>query len=610
MKICPKCLARYDDEQDFCSEDGTELRHIHVEDADDKMLGRVLDGRWLIEEKIGEGGMGAVYRGQQTSVGRKVAVKTLRGALADTEEYVERFFREANVASTLNHPHCVTIYDFGQDKTDHVLYLAMEFLEGRELGDVLHQGALPLRDALTIGIQVCSALAAAHQSNVVHRDLKPDNIFLVAVPGGEIFVKVLDYGIAKNLDAESSTVTRTGQIFGTPAYMSPEQCQSADVDPRSDLYSLGVILYELVSGRPPFGGETPLKTLLAHVNTEAKPPSKMGVMVPEGVESIIMRLLAKDPDERFQAALDVRAALEAELDALPDDALDVVPTQQMSPEEADSLAQTLPFESLAADGGQRLVDLEGVQRATTDAMRTPAPTETADPLDEREPVGQTGSSRVGLWVVVALVLAAAGGAYVMMKKDVQAGAVDDAATTRASTAGESDETTAGNAKAADPSRLVALEIAAERLHRAVAAGADAQRERAEAAATDTKRTKKSRVQKRRKTRSARDEKGNSPLLPVLTQAGARRVIASHNDEITACFEKGLLRDPNFGGEVEVRTVIAADGKVANADVVSSTVDAKDVESCVVSRVESWTFPETGDGRVKVLTTPFRFEAPK
>ncbi len=328
MKICPTCLGRYDDEQERCPDDDTALRHIHVEDAtEDRLLGRALDGRWLVEEKIGEGGMGAVYRGQQTSVGRPVAIKTLRGALADTQEYVERFFREANVASTLNHPHCVTIYDFGQDRDDHVLYLTMEYLEGRSLHEELRQRRVSLREALTIGVQLCSALAAAHGAKIVHRDLKPDNIFLVDVPGGELFIKVLDFGIAKHLESKDTPVTRTGQIFGTPAYMSPEQCQSADVDPRSDLYSVGVILYELVSGRPPFCAETPLKTLLAHVSSEAEPPSHAGISVPEGVEAIIMRLLEKDPDERFGDALEVREALEAQLDELPADVLDAVPSR-------------------------------------------------------------------------------------------------------------------------------------------------------------------------------------------------------------------------------------------------------------------------------------------
>jgi hypothetical protein len=209
---------------------------------------------------------------------------------------------------------------------------------------------------------------------------------------------------------------------------------------------------------------------------------------------------------------------------------------------------------------------------------------------------------------LALALAVGGGAYVVTQDDGsgETGEPEAVAT---------DEKTSEEEPAAqaDPNRLVALGIASERLHRAIGAGDEAHRESARALADKKTRPKKrvrkkdTRNKKSTRNKKTKSDKGSSALLPVLTQAGARRIIASHNDEITACFEKGLLRDPDFGGGVKVRMVIAAEGNVANADVVESTVDAEDVESCIVKRVESWTFPETGDGRVKVLTTPFRFK---
>jgi serine/threonine-protein kinase len=621
-------MGRHEDAQDFCPDDGTELRHIHTaSSAQDKMIGRVLDGRWVIEEKIGEGGMGAVYRGQQTSVGRQVAVKTLRGALADTEEYVERFFREANVASTLNHPHCVTIYDFGQDTEDHVLYLAMEYLDGTELSERLHQGSLRLADTLTISIQICSALAAAHRANIVHRDLKPDNIFLVDVPGDELFVKVLDFGIAKNLDAESTGVTRTGQIFGTPAYMSPEQCQSADVDPRSDLYSLGVILYELVSGQPPFGADTPLKTLLAHVGTPAEPPSKLGFEVPEGVEAIIMRLLEKDPDKRFDHALEVRDALDEQAQTLADDQLQMAPTHQSDDRDKKARATTgtLVFDELAADGGRELVNLEDIQQKT-EVYHKPAtgdpldddpvddePLETA-PVDDEQPAGDDASSGGPPWAIVAVVVVAGTAAmlFAFNQTDDQSAPKEPLVT---------HETSDAPAVAVEehnpPEKIIALELAVDRIARAVDSSVRSQSEAFEATKSQveaSKVEKKARPASKRpsppkKSAASKKDDPTTALAGVLTQAGARRVIASHNSQITACFEKGLLRDAEFGGKVEVRMVIASDGSVANTDVVKSTVDAADVESCIVARVKSWTFPETGDGRVKILTTPFSFQAP-
>jgi eukaryotic-like serine/threonine-protein kinase len=323
MKTCPTCQRQYGEELDFCPEDGMKLR-INRKSGADPMIGRVLDGRWYIEEKIGEGGMGAVYRGHQRSVDRKVAVKTLRPSLSDNDAFIDRFFREARIATTINHPHCVTILDFGQDD-DETLYLAMEFLEGTTLSARMVD-PMTVEQILKIGQQIASALSAAHQAHIVHRDLKPDNIFLVDIAGGGTFIKVLDFGIAKVLNSETQ-FTQTGQIFGTPDYMSPEQCQGTQLDGRADLYALGCILYELFGGRPPFRRDTPMAVLMAHVFESVEP---MPRRVPAAVEHLVMKLLAKDPDERYPDASAVRTSIEELLATLDSSVLAYVPGQAVS----------------------------------------------------------------------------------------------------------------------------------------------------------------------------------------------------------------------------------------------------------------------------------------
>lgn len=313
MKICPQCQTEYADDVDYCSNDGMKLR-VERGDVADPMVGQVLDGRWVIEDKIGEGGMGSVYRGSQKSVNRTVAIKTLRPALVTNTEFVDRFFREAQIATTINHPHCVTILDFGQTE-DEILYLAMEFLEGLPLADRLEQGHLPLNQALKIGEQIAAALEAAHAQNIIHRDLKPDNVFLQSTAGVDVHIKLLDFGIAKDTGAQTQ-YTRTGQIFGTPNYMSPEQCGGEPLDGRADLYSLGCILYEMFCGKPPFDAASSMAILMGHVTEQPKPPSQVAPVPPQ-VEALIMKLLAKQRDDRFVNATAVRqhiAQLRAELE--------------------------------------------------------------------------------------------------------------------------------------------------------------------------------------------------------------------------------------------------------------------------------------------------------
>jgi serine/threonine protein kinase len=351
MKVCPQCERQYGDDVQYCAHDGATLRELDGADKD-PMIGRVLDGRWRIEEKLGEGGMGAIYLASQQSVGRQVAIKTLRTALSDSEEFVDRFMQEARVTTTISHPHCVTILDFG--KTDNgLLYLAMELLEGEPLSERLRRGRLPLEVSLQIGMQVASALAAAHDHNIIHRDLKPENIFVLDITDDSTFVKVLDFGISKDLDDDQG-MTKTGQLFGTPQYMSPEQCRGEDLDGRSDIYSLGCILYELISGRPPFQSDKSMNILVAHVQEEIPPLERITDRpLPRGVSSTVMAMLSKDPADRPATAKAVRARLETLLSQFDT-------SQSPQPKDADGLgsAQTLaapedtsPVASDSARGG-------------------------------------------------------------------------------------------------------------------------------------------------------------------------------------------------------------------------------------------------------------------
>ena len=310
MQVCPECGREYDDEVEYCPHDAAEVREVQHEDSDDddSLIGRLFDGRWRIQEKFGEGGMGSIYVASQESVGREVVIKTLRPGLSDSEEFTERFWREAKVTTTINHPHCVTILDYGETE-DGTLYLAMELLDGEPLADRMERGGIPLVEILEIGKQIASALTAAHERDIVHRDLKPDNIYRLDISDGSTFVKVLDFGISKDLSSEDN-LTKTGQLFGTPQYMSPEQSWDGDLDGRTDLYSLGCILYELLAEEPPFTGDSPTSILLAHVQRDVRPLGEVASReLPNRLEDVVVRLLEKDPDDRPQTATEVRQIL-------------------------------------------------------------------------------------------------------------------------------------------------------------------------------------------------------------------------------------------------------------------------------------------------------------
>jgi eukaryotic-like serine/threonine-protein kinase len=268
----------------------------------DSLIDTLFDGRYRIQRKLGAGGMADVYLAEDQELGRRVAIKILNGRHANDDQFIERFRREAKNAAALNHPNIVSIYDRGE--AEETYYIAMEFLDGRTLKElIVSRGAAPVNVAIEYARQILSALRFAHRHGIVHRDIKPHNVLV----DGEGRVKVTDFGIAR---AGTSQMTEAGSIVGTAQYLSPEQARGGEVDPRSDLYSLGIVLYELLTGKTPFDGETPVEIAMKHLSTAPKPPSKLRPDVPPELDMVVMRALAKNPDDRYQSADEMEGDLD------------------------------------------------------------------------------------------------------------------------------------------------------------------------------------------------------------------------------------------------------------------------------------------------------------
>ena len=273
------------------------------------LSGRTLDGRYEVQGELGHGGMARVYRGTDTVLGRPVAVKVLLVQYADDANFVTRFRREAQAAARLNHPNLVQVYDTGSD--DGVHYIVMEYVDAKTVADLLSGGRIMPDRAVQLAESVCDALAVAHAHGVIHRDVKPANIMVTR--NGQ--VKVTDFGIARVTSNE--TVAQTAAVLGTASYLSPEQAQGGPIDQRSDLYSLGCVLYEMLTGRPPFTADSPVAVASKHVLEQARPPSRLNPDVTPQFDAVVMRALSKNPDNRYQDAEEMRADLERTRQGMP-----------------------------------------------------------------------------------------------------------------------------------------------------------------------------------------------------------------------------------------------------------------------------------------------------
>jgi eukaryotic-like serine/threonine-protein kinase len=283
-------------------------------DARDPMLGRVMAGKYHIDAFLGAGAMGRVYRATQRPLDKVVAVKVLNAALVSELSTQQRFLREAQAASRIDHPNSVAVFDFGRE-ADGATFIVMEYLRGESLEELLQrEGSVSPARCVAIMSQVLAALSEAHDHGVVHRDVKPENIMLVPRAGDDgVAVKVTDFGIAKVLDDDehgaSLKLTATGVIPGSPAYMSPEQARGREVDGRSDLYQCGVILYEMITGDIPFGGESAIEVIMRHLNDPAPSPRDRSPRCPAALEAVVLRAMEKDPARRFDDARAMRHAL-------------------------------------------------------------------------------------------------------------------------------------------------------------------------------------------------------------------------------------------------------------------------------------------------------------
>ena len=304
MKKCPKCGVEYPDATTLCPADG-----IALEKDPDSLVGVTLAGKYRIDARLNEGGMGTVYRGTHVLMDKTVAVKVLRPSLAADEKIVARFSREARAASRISHPNALSVTDFGEDESGHV-FLVMEFLSGKTLKQLIRdEGPLPLARVVDITRQVGDALNAAHEQGVVHRDLKSDNIMLVDTMAGD-HAKVLDFGIAKINEPDGSPVdtglTAPNLVIGTPQYMSPEQCsQDVEIDARSDIYSLGVILFEMLVGHVPFSGDSPTMVMMKHLQEPVPSVLEERSDVPASVSRVVTRAMAKVRDNRYQTVAEL-----------------------------------------------------------------------------------------------------------------------------------------------------------------------------------------------------------------------------------------------------------------------------------------------------------------
>ena len=309
VKVCPVCQREYPAGVTSCPEDGVPLVAVitDVSSRAEELVGKIVEGRYRIERIIGKGGMGTVYACRHVVVGKIAAMKVLRAGVERSDGVLQRFVREAQTANLLKSRHIVEVSDFGQLPSG-AFFVVMELLEGQDLAHGMRNG-LSRAQLVHVFVQVAETLQLAHDKGIVHRDLKPDNVFLVHDSGDPLFVKLLDFGIAKILHGDGGGgLTETGVILGTPYYMSPEQARAEAIDHRSDIYALGVMMYRAFTGRLPFVADSTMGVLTRHITEAPQPPSEIG-NVDQVTERMILRCLAKKPEYRYQSMREVAEAL-------------------------------------------------------------------------------------------------------------------------------------------------------------------------------------------------------------------------------------------------------------------------------------------------------------
>ena len=370
MFQCARCGRQYPDDVQVCPDDFTPLQaDPTIADVPvDPLIGQAFDGKYRLDERLGGGGMGTVYRATHLLIERPVAIKVLSQRFVGDETAQQRFRREARAAGRMHHPNAVTVTDFGMT-ADGWLYIVMELLEGRTLRDLLAREA-PLDPARAVSfmLQACSAVGAAHDLKLIHRDLKPANIFIEQRPNMPAIVKVLDFGVAKFMveeheDEDFNTLTQVGAIIGTPRYMSPEQCSGLGLTPASDVYSLGIILYEMLTGVVPFVADTPLALAMKQVTEAPKPLRDIMPAIPAELERAVFHALAKNPTDRPADANEFRRELHAT-------------AEQLGLEHAESLLvptmEALRKAGTESPSGELVIDIARLRAAQAAAMQATA----------------------------------------------------------------------------------------------------------------------------------------------------------------------------------------------------------------------------------------------
>ena len=309
VRVCPECHRQYDDTVQFCITDAAKLLIVGAPE-EDPFLNLVIGGKYRVEKKIGESGMGKIYLGRHVTLGKRFAIKTLHADFTRNTEALERFRREAITTAQLEHPNILGMSDMDQ-MDDGTAYIVMEFLDGKEMRSLLNEvQILPVSRAVHVFAQVCRALSAAHDKGIVHRDMKPENVFLVEREGDPDFVKVLDFGISK-IRMAGSKLTQTGMVIGTPHYMSPEQARGdPNLDHRSDIYTIGAMLYEALTGALPVQAENSTGVLVKILTEEPVRPTAINPQISPQLKGVIMRAMAKDPNYRFGTCREMSQALQ------------------------------------------------------------------------------------------------------------------------------------------------------------------------------------------------------------------------------------------------------------------------------------------------------------